>query len=217
GTPLLRKERAMIARLVSWSGRHPVRVLVAASVIALASYFGQRSLARDVLPDLSDPQVVLVAEWMGHPALEVAGQVTQVLTDALQGVPGSTAIRGQSMSGMAYLDVIFGSTSDIAGGRAEILARVERLRPRLPPHVRAQVGPEASSTGWVYQYALLPPEENKAMPMGAPQPDAIPGVAEVASVGGETQEVLIETTPDQLRGAGIAFSDLVGAARAAFK
>ncbi len=103
----------MIASAVSWSGRHPLKVLLVALGIAGASYLGQLSLARDVLPDLSDPQVVLFAEWMGHPALEVSTDVTQVLTDALQGVPGSTAIRGQSMAGMAFLDVIFGSVSDI--------------------------------------------------------------------------------------------------------
>jgi len=230
----------MIARAVAWSGRHPLRVLLAALGIAGASYFGQRSLARDVLPDLSDPQIVLFAEWMGHPALEVSTQVTQVLTDALQGVPGSTAIRGQSMGGMAFLDVIFGSVSDIHEGRAEILARVEKLRPRLPSNLRLQVGPEASSTGWVFQYALVPPQPKKGgMPMGARRPDegpsslyglrkfqdeilkpeiaAIPGVAEVASVGGDPKEVLVETSPEQLSGAGVALSDIVAAAHSVLK
>ena len=227
----------MIARVVAWSGRHPVRVLAAAALLAGASAIGQRGLSRDVLPDLSDPQVVVLADWMGHPAMEVAGQVTQPLTDTLHGVPGSTAIRGQSMSGMAYLTVIFGSASEIAAGRAEIAARVEKVRPRLPSTVRVQVGPEASSTGWIYQYTLMPPGKTRAMPMGArradtgpaslfglrrfqddvlrPQLAAISGVAEVASLGGETQELLIETTPDQLGAAGVAYSDLVAAARGA--
>ena len=210
----------MITRAVTWCGRHPIRVLIAASVLAGASYVGQRGLSRDVLPDLPDPQVVVVAEWMGHPAVQVKDQVTRVLTDALGGVPGATAVRGQSMSGMAYLDVIFGSTSEVAPGRADIAARIDQVRARLPATVRVQVGPEASSTGWIYQYALLPPDTKKGMTMGARRPDkaatsmfglrrfqdevlrprlaAIPGVAEVASLGGDKEELLIETTPDQL-------------------
>ena len=227
----------MITRVVAWCGRHPIRVLVAASVLAGASIFGQRALSRDVLPDLSDPQVVVVADWMGHPAMEVADQVTRVLADALAGVPGATAVRGQSMSGMAYLDVIFGSTSEVARGRADIADRIDKVRARLPATVRVDVGPEASSTGWIYQYALLPPDTRKGMTMGARRPDkaatsmfglrrfqdevlrprlaAIPGVAEVASLGGDKEELLIETTPDQLAAAGVAYSDLVSATRVA--
>ena len=144
--------------------------------------------------------------------MEVKDQVTRVLTDALAGVPGATAMRGQSMSGMAYLDVIFGSTSEVAPGRADIAARIDKVRARLPATVRVQVGPEASSTGWIYQYALLPPDTKKGMTMGARRPDkaatsmfglrrfqdevlrprlaAIPGVAEVASLGGDKEELL---------------------------
>ena len=225
----------MIARVTAWSARHPRKVLLAAALIAAGSYGTQRSLSRDVIPDLSDPQLVLVAEWMGHPARDVAAQVAEPLTRALDGVSGSTAVRGTSMSGMAYVDVVFGSTSALAQGRAEIVRRVDSLRAHLPAAVRVQVGPEASSTGWVFQYALLPADKGHAMPMAEkahegdrellplrrfqdevlrPALAAVPGVAEVATVGGERNDLLIETTSDQLAGAGVAFSDVVAAVRA---
>ena len=105
---------------------------------------------------------MLVADWMGHPASEVATSVAQPLTGALQAVPGVTAVRAASMSGMAYLDVTFSSVSRLPAGRAAILERVARLSDRLPATVRVRVGPQASSTGWVYQYALVDPARHES-------------------------------------------------------
>lgn len=228
----------MITRAVAWSGRHPAAVLLIALCVAPASTLAERSLEHDVIPDLSDPQIGLVAEWMGHPATEVATEVTEVLSRAFDGLPGSTAIRGSSMSGMAYLDIVFESASALRGGRAEIVARVGKMRPHLPANLRVQVGPEASSTGWVYQYALMAPEKRSSMPMAErshegnkslaplrefqehvlrPALASIPGVAEVATVGGDGQEVLVQTTPAQLSGAGAAFSDVVAAVRSSLE
>ena len=122
----------MITRLVAACARRPYVVLAAAALTAAAGYVSQRGLARDAIPDLSNPQLVLVAEWMGHPAPEVATQVTEVVTGALYGVPDSTAVRGSSMADMAYVDVEFRSDSALPAGRAEIVRRIEALRPRLP-------------------------------------------------------------------------------------
>src|SRR4051794_9194228 len=156
----------MITRIVAACARRPYLVLAAAALTAAAGYASQRGLARDAIPDLSDPQLVLVAEWMGHPAPEVASQVTQVITGALEGIPGSKAVRGSSMADMAYVDVGFGSAAALPAGRAEIVRRVDALRPRLPAALHIQIGPEASATGWGVQYALRPPEGKKPMPMG---------------------------------------------------
>jgi copper/silver efflux system protein len=221
-----------IARLVAFCAQHPRRLLLAGVLAAVVGLAARRSLPRDVIPDLSDPQVVLVAEWMGQPATEVAARVTEVLTGALAGVPGSTTVRGTSMSGMAYIDVVFGSVSALADGRAEIARRVSALRSRLPAAVRIEVGPAASATGWVFQYALIP-SKPQAMPMletqqmgrGGPlrplrefqdqtlRPalSTVPGVAEVASLGGQPDELLIETTVEQLHAVGAAASDVAAA------
>jgi Cu(I)/Ag(I) efflux system membrane protein CusA/SilA len=226
----------MITGIVAACARRPYVVLAAAALTAAAGYASQRGLARDAIPDLSNPQLVLVAEWMGHPAPEVATQVTEVVTGALDRLPGSTAVRGSSMADMAYVDVEFGSDAALPAGRAEIVRRIDALRPRLPAAVHIQVGPEASATGWVLQYALRPPEGKKPMPMGeakhrGPGADlrplrefqenvlrpalvGIPGVADVATLGGERDEVVVQTTDAELRAAGKAFSDVAMALRA---
>jgi Cu(I)/Ag(I) efflux system membrane protein CusA/SilA len=225
-----------IARLVAFCARHPRALILAGALAAVAGIFARRSLARDVIPDLSDPQVVLVADWMGHPAVEVASRVTEVVTAALTGVPGSTAVRGTSMTGMAYVDVVFDSVSALSGGRAEIARRVAALRPRLPEAVRVEVGPAASATGWVFQYALIPTKPQvmpmlEAQQMGAGGPlrplrefqdqvlrpalAAVPGVAEVASLGGQPDEVLVETSAEQLHAVGAAVSDVHAAVSSA--
>ncbi len=219
----------MMMRLVAWSTRHRRLVIVAALALAVLGEVARRALARDVIPDLSDPQIVLVADWMGHPALEVADKITRVLTTVLDGVPGATNVRGTSMPGMAYVDVVFagsaglGSAGRLAAARAEIVARVEKARSQLPATARLQIGPLASSTGWVYQYALVNPvrrsslldmrqfQDNVLQPALA----AIPGVAEVAALGGATRQLSVEVSPDLLRQRGLAFSDVLSALRAA--
>jgi Cu(I)/Ag(I) efflux system membrane protein CusA/SilA len=213
----------MIARLVAWCTRHSLLVIGVAIFIAAAGEWARRSLSRDAVPDLSDPQVGIVVDWMGHPAAEVATRVTQVLTESLRSSPGAMAVRGASMSGMAYVDVVFASSRGLESARQAIRDRVEDLRSRLPAHVRLQVGPPASSTGWIFQYALVDTSRKvAAVPIGRevqeellrPALEAIPGVAEVASVGETAQELLVETDADQLRARGAAFSDVVAAVRA---
>ena len=209
----------MMARVVEWCTRHSWIVIACAIAFALAGELSRRRLSRDAVPDLSDPQIGIVADWMGHPATEVATRVSQVLTDALRSVPGSTAIRGSSMSGMAYVDVLFGSSAGLEDHRQEILQRIADCREKLPANVRIQVGPAASSTGWIFQYALVNPHISGASValrqlqdnLFRPALEAIPGVAEVAAVGEPVQELLAVAEPEQLRARGVAFSDVVSA------
>jgi Cu(I)/Ag(I) efflux system membrane protein CusA/SilA len=209
----------MIARLVGWCAARSSIVLAAALLVALAGEICRRSLVRDAVPDLSDPQVGIVVDWMGHPATEVATRVTQVLTDALRDVPGSTAIRGSSMSGMSYVDVVFASSASLERRREDIQASVARVRARLPPNARVRVGPAASSTGWVFQYVLVDPAHVSGSAklrqiqdeVVRPALAAISGVVEVASVGDPVQELLVVAEPEELRARGVAFSDVVSA------
>jgi len=224
-----------IARVIELCARRWWLVLGAAALLAAGSYQAQRSLARDAIPDLSDPRIGVIAEWMGHPATDVADQITRVLTAGLDKIPGATSVRGQSMSDMAYVDVVFGSDAAIAAGRAEIVRRMTALKPRLPGGAVVTVGPVASATGWVLQYALLagpkfhaPMGENSHLThqssvrtvrkfqdlMLRPALEQVPGVAEVATLGGETNEVVVQTSADQLRAANLALSDVIGALRA---
>src|SRR5581483_3688495 len=109
--------RAVIARVVSWCARHPGLVIAVALLAAAGGELARRRLAGDVIPELADPQIGLVADWMGHPAPEVATAVTGVLTGALADVPGATAVRGWTMSGMAYVDVVFAGGGDLDAAR----------------------------------------------------------------------------------------------------
>ncbi|HXT99741.1 MAG TPA: efflux RND transporter permease subunit, partial [Polyangia bacterium] len=214
----------MIARVVSWSARHHWTVIIAALGIAIAGDFARRGLARDVVPDLADPQIALVADWMGHPAPDVAAAVAKPLTEALTGVAGSKAIRASTMTGMAYVDVVFASAEGLEAAHREIEARVERTRAKLPPNVRVYLGPTASTTGWVFEYALTDRARvSSALEMRRFQEDVlkpalatIPGVAEVASVGGDLRQVRIDLKPRELRERGLAYSDVVGAVRPVF-
>ena len=217
----------MIRRLVVFSTSRPWVVLGVAFVVALLGYRAWRSLGRDAVPDLSNPQVVLVVDWMGHPATEVATEVTNVLTRAFDGLPGMSAVRGSSMAGMAYIDVTFASAAELEHGRQEIVARIAGQRGRLPATARVEVGPLASSTGWVFEYVLVDPQVNPRHRQSGlalrrfqdevlrPALAAIPGVVEVASVGGAVPEVLVELEADRLRGHAVAYSDVVATLRAA--
>jgi copper/silver efflux system protein len=215
---------AVIARWVAWCARHHWLVIALALLLAVAGERARRGLSRDVLPDLSDPQIGLVADWMGHPAPEVAASITNVITPELQSVPGIKAVRGLTMTGMAYIDLVFKDASGLDAARALVVQRLAELRPKLPPNVRLQLGSTASSTGWVFEYALT----DRLLVSSAldirrfqrevlrPALAAIPGVAEVATVGGEVRDLRVDVKPRELRERGLAFSDVLDALAAVF-
>jgi Cu(I)/Ag(I) efflux system membrane protein CusA/SilA len=214
----------MIQRCVAWCSRHSLVVIVLAVALGLWGEHARRRLAADAVPDLSDPQVGLVVEWMGHPGSEVATRVTGVLTESLKSVPGASSVRGASMSGMAYVDVLFGSFKNLEPGRREIFRRLEEIKTRMPSTIRVEVGPPASSTGWIYEYALVGASR---LPLAVGhrvqdellrnELERIPGVAEVASVGGTTEQLVVQSDAERLRARNLAFSDVVDSVRSEVK
>jgi Cu(I)/Ag(I) efflux system membrane protein CusA/SilA len=150
--------------------------------------------------------------------------VAKPLTQALADVPGAKAIRASTMTGMAYVDVVFASADGLDAAHREIAARVERTRATLPPNVRIYLGPTASTTGWVFEYALTDRARvSSSLEMRRFQEDvlkpaiaAIPGVAEVASVGGDLRQVRIDIKPREIRERGLAFTDVTAALRPVF-
>jgi Cu(I)/Ag(I) efflux system membrane protein CusA/SilA len=209
----------VIARAIAWCTHRSAAVLVVAFLLAVTGEIARRALPRDAVPDLSDPQLGVVVDWMGHPATEVADRVTRVVADALRSTPESAAIRGSSMTGMAYVDIVFATSSALERGRRAVIARLDAVRAVLPPGARLQVGPAASSTGWVFQYVLVAPFQQGASPklrrlqddVVRPALTAIAGVAEVAAVGEAVQQLLVVAEPEQLRVRGVAFTDVVSA------
>jgi Cu(I)/Ag(I) efflux system membrane protein CusA/SilA len=210
-----------VAPAVSWCAAHPRAVLVVALLAALIGLEARRRLARDVVPDLADPQIGVVVDWMGHPASEVESAVTRVLTEALGGVPGVKAVRGSSMPGMAYVVVVLDAAADLDAGHTGVAARLAEVRARLPVGAWVQLGPAASSAGWVLQYALTDPALVSSLldlrrfqdDVLRPALEALPGVAEVAAVGGDRRQLRVDVKPRALRERGLAFSDVVAALR----
>ncbi len=213
-----------IARLVSACARRPALVIALAVAAAASGELARRHLSGDVIPELADPQIGVVADWMGHPAPEVDARVTRTLTASLADLPGVKAVRGATMSGMAYVGVILPSAHELDVARAAIAARLDQARPALPAAVRLQIGPAASTTGWVLEYALTDPALVSSMldvrrfqeDVLRPALASIPGVAEVASVGGDLRDVRVDVKPDELRARGLAFSDVVDALQPIF-
>jgi Cu(I)/Ag(I) efflux system membrane protein CusA/SilA len=213
----------VIARAAAFSSRHPRAVLLVALMVVAGGEVARRSLAQDALSDVSDPRLAVVLEWPGHSAVELSAQV-EPITAALAGTAGARAVRGSAMSGLGYVDVVFGGDQELARGREDLARRLRELR--LPPGARVKLGPLATSAGWVLEYVLV----SEAV-VGDPHGDGtsgvsmltlrrlqdellgpalarLPGVAEVAALGGDRAEAVVALHPERLRDQGVAFSEV---------
>jgi len=213
----------VIGRVAGFCARRWHLVLALALAAVLAGEASRRELTADAIPDLAEPRVGVVIEWMGHAADEVSARITQLLTSELAAVPGARTVRGTSMAGMGFLDVVFPAARALDRGREEIGRRIEALRSRLPAGIRVSVGPAASSTGWVLEYALV--DRRGVTPLATlrrlqedvvrPALATLPGVAEVATAGGGAEGLTVKVDRARLAEAGLALTDLVAPLRAA--
>src|SRR6185312_2859512 len=148
-------EVAMIARLIALSARHRLIVVLLVALAAGAGAWSLRRTPLDAIPDLSDVQVTLYTEWMGRSPDLVEDQITYPLISALLGAPRVTAVRGQSMFGMSFVNVTFEEGTDPYWARSRVLEYLSSLAPKLPERVAPVLGPDATGVGWVYEYALV--------------------------------------------------------------
>jgi len=223
----------MINRLIEWSLRN--RFLVTAMTLLLVG-MGIRALYRtpiDALPDLTENQVIVHADWTGRSPQEVEDQVTYPLTVNLQGLAGVRSIRASSMFGFSLVTVIFRDGVDSRDARQQVLERLNYLGGTLPEGVLPRLGPDATGLGWIYQYYLevdpaKVPEEaggrrgyDLATLRGIQDwfiryaLNAVEGVAEVGSVGGFVREIQVEVNPAKLRDRGITLAEVAAALREA--
>src|SRR4051812_4952249 len=211
----------MINRLIEWSLRN--RFLVVCGVLALAA-LGIRALYRtpvDAIPDLSENQVIVFADWRGRSPQEVEDQVTYPLSVNLQGLAGVKAVRANSMFGFSLITIIFEDKVDNYFARSRVLERLNYLGDILPAGVAAKLGPDATGLGWVYQYYL------EVNPQQAPgggydlgqlralqdwfiryQLNSVQGVAEVGSVGGFVRQFQIEVSSARMRAAKVSLQEV---------
>lgn len=209
----------MINRLIELSLRN--RAVVLGLYLALAGWGAWALTATpiDAIPDLSDNQVIVFTDWSGHGAQEVEDQITYPLTSGLQGLAGVRVVRSQSAFGFSMVYVVFEDVVDLYFARARVLERMNLLASRLPAGVVPILGPDATGVGHVFWYTVEG-EGRSLRELRSIQDwfvryqlNAVPGVAEVASVGGTVQQYQVDVNPDRLRGYGIPLSAVVSAVR----
>ena len=211
----------MIPRLIEWSLRN--RFLVACGTLLLIALgiFEVRRAPVDAIPDLSENQVIVFADWEGRAPREVEDQVTYPLSTQLQGLAGVKAVRAQSMFGFSLLTVIFRDDVDNYFARSRVLERLNSIGDSLPVGVSPKLGPDASGLGWVYQYYLDVDPSKGSYDLGRLRAEqdyfiryalqSVPGVAEVASVGGFVRQWQIEVSSFKMKAAGVSLDEVMTA------
>jgi Cu(I)/Ag(I) efflux system membrane protein CusA/SilA len=200
----------MLEKLITWSARNPFLVALFTLAIIFAGVLAVLRTPLDALPDLSDVQVIVYTEYPGQAPQVVEDQVTYPLTTAMLSVPKSKVVRGFSFFGVSFVYVIFEDGTDIYWARSRVLEYLNFASARLPRGVSAQIGPDATGVGWVYQYVV----QAKNMTLAELrtlqdwylryQLTKAQGVSEVASVGGFVQQYQVVVDPAKLRAYGIA-------------
>lgn len=214
----------MIERIIEWSLRN--RFLVACGALLLIA-LGVKALYQtpvDAIPDLTENQVLVYADWMGRSPQEVEDQVTFPLSTGLQGLAGVKEVRANSMFGFSLVTIIFEDKIDTYFARARVLERMNFLQSSMPDGVKLQLGPDASGLGWVYQY-YLDVDPTKAKDGGYDlaqlrslqdwyvryQLGSVQGVAEVASIGGFVKQYQVELSSTKMRAANVTLMDVMTA------
>lgn len=213
----------LIAQIIDFSGRHRLMVfLVAAALTAWGLVSAQRSQL-DALPDLSDVQVIVATEWMGRSPTLIEDQVTYPITTTFLGAPRVKLVRGFTMFGMSFVYVIFQDGTDLYWARSRVVEYLAKVQNKLPPGVTPQIGPDATSVGWVYQYALVDESGTHNLQELRSFQDwylrywlqGLEGVAEVASVGGFEKEYQVQVDPVKMKARNVSVGEVAAAVRGA--
>ncbi len=204
----------MIAALIRWSIRNRFLVLVLTVLLTAWGIWSLRETPVDAIPDLSDVQVIIKTSYPGQAPQVVEDQVTYPLTTAMLSVPRAVTVRGYSFFGDSYVYVIFEDGTDLYWARSRVLEYLSQVTEQLPDGARPALGPDATGVGWVYQYALVDRSGGHDLAELRSLQDwflkfelqTVPGVAEVATVGGMVRQYQVVVDPDKLRAYGIPLS-----------
>jgi Cu(I)/Ag(I) efflux system membrane protein CusA/SilA len=210
----------MIKRIIELSARNRLLVLLATAALVVCAVYVLRSIRLDALPDLSDTQVIIYSRWDRSPDI-IEDQVTYPITSALLGAPHVKAIRGFSDFGFSYVYVIFEDGTDIYWARSRVLEYLSKIQAKLPDGVQTELGPDATGIGWVFQYVLVDRSGTYAPDQLRSVQDwtvryalqAVPGVAEVASIGGYVKQYQITVDPNKLAAFGLPLDQVIESIR----
>jgi len=210
----------LINRIIDFSVRHKLAVLTAIAVACIAGWWAMVTVPVDAIPDLSDTQVIIYSRWDRSPDI-LEDQVTYPIVSAMLGAPRVKAVRGFSDFGYSYVYVVFDEGTDLYWARSRTTEYLASVIPRLPDGVKTELGPDATSLGWVFQYALVDTTGKHSLADLRSYQDwylsyylrSVPGVAEVAPIGGYTRQYQVNLDPNRLRAYGIPVSRVVEAVR----
>jgi Cu(I)/Ag(I) efflux system membrane protein CusA/SilA len=213
----------VIARLIEASVRNRVFVIMGVVALLLVGIWAVRSTPIDALPDLSDTQVIIRTSYPGQAPQIVENQITYPLATTMLSVPGAKIVRGYSFFGDSFVYVIFQDGTDLYWARSRVLEYLNQVQGRLPETARSAIGPDATGVGWVYEYALVDRTGRHDLSELRSLQDwflryelkSLPGVAEVASIGGMVKQYQVVLDPSKLAAFGITHAQTVDAIRRA--
>jgi Cu(I)/Ag(I) efflux system membrane protein CusA/SilA len=206
----------MIGRLIHWSVANRLLILIIAVFTAVGGVYSLQHTSVDALPDLSDVQVIVKTSFPGQAPQVIEDQVTYPLTTAMLSVPKAVTVRGYSFFGDSYVYVIFEDGTDLYWARSRVLEYLSQVSSKLPDNARPSLGPDATGVGWVFEYALVDRSGEHDLAQLRSLQDwflkyelqTVPGVAEVATIGGMVKQYQVVVDPDKLRAFGITLAKL---------
>jgi Cu(I)/Ag(I) efflux system membrane protein CusA/SilA len=210
----------VIRKVIAFSANNRVLVLLGVGALMGLAAWTLSQIRLDALPDLSDSQVIIYSKWDRSPDI-VEDQVTYPIVTALLGAPKVKAVRGYSDFGFSYVYVVFQDGTDVYWARSRVLEYLSKIQSRLPEGVQTELGPDATGVGWVFQYALVDRSGRHSLDQLRSYQDwtlryalqSVPGVAEVASIGGFVKQYQITVDPNRLSAYGLPLDEVVEAIR----
>jgi copper/silver efflux system protein len=210
----------MTRAIIRWSAENRFIVLLAVAVLVGYGIYTVRHIPVDAIPDLSDTQVIVYSRWDRSPDI-MEDQVTYPIVSALLGAPGVRTIRGFSDFGYSYVYVIFKDGTDVYWARSRVMEYLSKIQPLLPAGVKTEIGPDATGVGWVFQYALVDDSRTHSLADLRTFQDwnlryrlqSVPGVAEVASLGGFVMQYQVTVDPNRLRAYDLGIMEVAEAVR----
>jgi Cu(I)/Ag(I) efflux system membrane protein CusA/SilA len=207
----------MISRIIAWCARNPFLVFTGAILLVVAGFWSLQRVPLDALPDISDVQVIIHTSWAGEPPNVIEDQVTYPIVTALLAAPHVKNVRAQTMFGDSYVFVVFQDDTDLYWARSRVTEYLQQIAGRLPTDVHPAIGPDATGAGWVYEYALVDRSHTKSLAdLRALQDwylryqlETVPGVAEVASIGGFVRQYQVNLDPKKLYSYGISAATVI--------
>jgi Cu(I)/Ag(I) efflux system membrane protein CusA/SilA len=211
----------MIARIIAWCARNPFLVFTGAILLVVAGVWCMQHVPLDALPDISDVQVIIHTPWAGEPPNVIEDQVTYPIVTALLSAPDVKNVRAQTMFGDSYVFVVFQDGTNLYWARSRVTEYLEQIAGRLPADVHPAIGPDATGAGWVYEYAIVDRSQTRNLAdLRALQDwylryqlETVPGVAEVASIGGFLRQYQVNLDPNKLFSYGISAATVIDRVR----